>query len=281
MPWTAAAIAGSAVLGAGTQMAGSGKASGAAKDAANLQKMQYLMTRQDLSPFTAAGAAVTPNLLSLATGSPTGGGPDYVDLAYQNLPLKMTQAELEQTPGYQFTRDQGLKSVQSAAAARGLGISGAALKGAAEYTTGLANKTYQDQFNLQQKRFADLLELNTGQQANLTNQYNRVADVAKIGANAAAGLGQQGVTAAQNAGNSLRAAGTAEGTGLINAGNALSQGVQNYLGYNQLQNYLGGTTGYGNSAPGTPGISASGNPVMTGYAPAITPGTTYIGGFQG
>lgn len=284
MPWVAGAIAGSAVLGAGTQMAGSGKASGAAKDAANLQKMQYLMTRQDLSPFTAAGAAVTPNLLSLATGSPTGGGPDFVDLAYQNLPLKMTQAELEQTPGYQFTRDQGLKSVQSSAAARGLGISGAALKGAAEYTTGLANKTYQDQFNLQQKRFADLLELNTGQQNVLTNQYNRVADVAKIGANAAAGLGQQGVTAAQNAGNSLRAAGTAEGTGLINAGNAVSQGVQNYLGYQQFQNYMnptGGTSGYGMSASGTPGISASGNPVMTGYAPAITPGTTYIGGFQG
>ena len=34
------------------------------------------------------------------------------------------QATLEQTPGYQFTLAQGLKSTQNAAAARGLGVSG-------------------------------------------------------------------------------------------------------------------------------------------------------------
>ena len=50
-------------------------------------------------------------------------------------PPAMTQADLEATPGYQFTLSQGLKAVQNSAAARGLGLSGAALKGATDYAT--------------------------------------------------------------------------------------------------------------------------------------------------
>jgi hypothetical protein len=223
-------------------MAGSGKASGAAKDSANLQKMQYLMTRQDLSPFMAAGASALPGLSALANAGPTGGGRDYVDLAYTDyLPPRMTQAELEQTPGYQFQLQQGLKQTQSAAAARGLGVSGASLKGAAEYVKGLADTTYKTQFDIAQNRFKDVLELNTGQQGQLTNQFQRLFDTSRLGANAAAGLGTQGVDAARNAGNALQAAGEAEARGLTNTGNALNQGVQNYLGYNQFQKYMNPT----------------------------------------
>ena len=256
----AAATIGSAVIGAGASMMGSQAQAGAAKDAANLQKQQYLMTRADQSPFMTAGQEVLPNLLSVANAGPTGGGRDYVDLAYQNLPLMMTQQQLEQTPGYQFTRDQGLKSVQSAQAARGLGVSGAALKGAAEYATGLADKTYANRFNEAQQRFSDYLSLNTGQQGQLTNQFSRLFDTARLGQSAASGVGTTGATAAGNAGNALMAAGTAQGTGLVNASNALSGGVQNYLGYQQFQNYMnppsGGTSGYPTGAgtgvyPGT------------------------------
>jgi hypothetical protein len=88
----------------------------------------YLQTRADLSPFTGAGASVLPGLNALSTSGLTGGGPDYLAQAAGERPLQMTQAELEATPGYQFTRDQGLKAVQSAAASRGLGMSGASLR---------------------------------------------------------------------------------------------------------------------------------------------------------
>lgn len=254
------AILGSAVVGAGASMMGSSAQAGAAEDAANLNKQMYLTTRGDLSPFVGAGAATLPNLLSLAQSGPTGGGRDYVDLAYQNLPLMMTQQQLEQTPGYQFTRDQGLKSVQSAAAARGLGVSGAALKGVTEYATGLADKTYTNRFNEAQQRFTDLINLNAGQQGNLTNQYNRLSGLATIGGNAAAQTGTQGTALASQAGRAEMAAGTAQGTGLMNASNALTGGVNSYLGYNALQQYLnppsGGTGGYPTGAgtgvyPGT------------------------------
>jgi hypothetical protein len=264
----------------GSQLYGSSQAAGAAKDSANLQKMQYLMTRQDLSPFMAAGASALPGLATLASSGPTGGGPNYVDLAYnQYLPPRMTQAELEQTPGYQFQLQQGLKQIQSAAAMRGLGVSGASLKGAAEFVTGLADKNYQNQFNNAQQRFKDVLELNTGQQGQLTNQFQRLQNTATLGANAAAGLGSQGVQAAGNAGNALQAAGEAEARGLTNTGNALNQGLQNYLSYDAFSRYMNPQNTYGTAAPGTPGFSASGNPVMTGYAPSMVPGQVAPGGF--
>ena len=74
-------------------------------------------------------------------------GNDLINTSQQNVafnPINMTQAELEATPGYQFTRNQGLKAVQNSAAARGLGSSGMAQRGAAEYATGLADTTWQN-----------------------------------------------------------------------------------------------------------------------------------------
>jgi len=235
----------------GSQLYGSSQAAGAAKDSANLQKMQYLMTRQDLSPFTAAGASALPGLATLASSGPTGGGPNYLDLAYnQYLPPRMTQAELEQTPGYQFQLQQGLKQTQSAAAARGLGVSGASLKGAAEFVTGLADKNYQNQFNNAQQRFKDVLELNTGQQGQLTNQFQRLFDTARLGESAAAGLGAEGTKAASTAGTALTNAGQAEAAGLTGASNALNQGVQNYLSYDAFKNYSNPQNTFGQSRPG-------------------------------
>ena len=262
MALIAGATIGAGVLGAGSSLMGSGKASSAAKDAANQAQQRYMQTRADLQPFAGIGQTAAGNALSLAQGSPTGGGPDYLAMAQQNLPPQMTQAQLEQTPGYQWNLAQGLKATQATAAARGLGVSGASLKGAATYATGLADSTYKNQFDMAQQRFGDILNLNTGQQGNLTNQFNRYNALAGTGESAAAGTGTIGASLANTSANYTNAAGVDQATGLSNAGNRLAGGVNNYLGYNAYQNSLG------NAAPGTPGISASGNPVMTGFAPA-------------
>jgi hypothetical protein len=190
-------------------------------------------------------------------------------MAQGMMPGQMTQAQLEATPGYQFTRDQGLKAVQSSAAARGLGVSRSSILGAGDYVTGLADKTYLDQFNVAQQRFGDVLNLNTAQQGNLQARFGRLSGLATIGESAAAGTGVAGTSAASTAGNYLNQAGLATAAGTTGVSNALANGANNYLAYNALQKYLNpSTTGYGTSAAGTPGISASGNPVMTGFAPA-------------
>ena len=251
--WTAAAIGGSAVLGAATSLIGSSSAAKSAKDAANLQEDQYYRTREGLQPYDAAGRAALHNALALTDLGPTGGGPNYVDLAYnQYLPPQMTQAQLEATPGYQFTLAQGLKATQGAAAARGLGVSGASLKGASTYATGLADKTYLDQFNVANTRFQDVLNLNTAQQGDIQGQFNRLADIAHTGESAAAQTGVAGTSSAATAGNYINQAGLATAAGTTGVSNAVTGAANNYLAYNALQDYLNPTAGqrlHSGSAP--------------------------------
>ena len=259
MPFAAAAIgAVGTVAAAGASMYGASQAAGAAKSAANLQQARYNTTRGDLDPYNQAGQVALLGENALAGSGPTGGGPDFVGQAYANLPGTMTQAQLEATPGYQFTLSQGLKAVQSAAAARGLGMSGASVKGAADYATGLASQTYQQQFNIQQQQFADYGSLNSAQQGNLTNQFNRYNALAGLGENAAAQLGNTGANLANQAGTFLSQAGLDSAAGTTGASNALTGGVNNALAYyNQQQLLNGQTTGYtGPSASALTGGSA-------------------------
>lgn len=244
----AAIIGGSSLLSAGTSLLGASQGASASKQASDNALKMYYQTRSDLSPYTTAGQSAMDSALSLAQGSPTGGGPDYVSAAYSNLPSRsgaMTEAELQQTPGYQFTLGQGLKMTQANAAAKGLGVSGAALKGAATYATGLADQTYQNRFNEAQQSFSDYLGLNTAQQGNLQNQFSRLQNVASIGESAGAQTGSTGASLNNASSNALISAGQSTGAGTVSAGNALSNAANNYAGYNYWQGQSGGTGGYG------------------------------------
>jgi len=248
----AAAIIGGAAISGVTSLAGGAMASGAAGKAASASKEQQAQTRADLLPYNTAGQSVLPAWQALALSGPNAGGPDYIGQASGERP-GMTQADLEATPGYQFVRAQGLKATQAAAAARGLGVSGASLKGAATYATGLADNTYANRFNEQQQRFTDLLSLNTAYQGNVNNQASRLSGIATLGENAAAQTGAQGTASATQQGNALIAGGQAEGSALKGVGNAVNSGVNNYLGYQAYQNAQG-TGGYGTAgAPGSDG----------------------------
>lgn len=128
-------------------------------------------------------------------------------------PITPNLATIAQTPGYQFNLNQGLKSVQNGAAARGLGISGASLKGAANFATGLADSTYQNQFS-------NLL-------TNQTNVFNRLFGQATLGANAAANLGTNATTTGQGIASNDIGAGNAAAAGTIGSASALSSGLSN------------------------------------------------------
>jgi hypothetical protein len=246
MVGAAIAIGAGTAISAGAGLMGSAKASAAAKDAAALQAAQFEQTRGDLLPYNQYGQSVLPNMQALAFSGPNGpGGKNYLAMAEDALPGTMTQAELEATPGYQFNLSQGLKATQSAAAAKGLGVSGAALKGAARFATGLADSTYQQQFANQQTRYSDFYNLNTGQQSNLQNQFARLSGIATLGENAAAQTGALGTASAKSEGQGLMAAGQYDAAGLAGIGNSVNSGINSYLGYNALQNMTarGGTKG--------------------------------------
>jgi hypothetical protein len=239
MPWGVAAAA----VGAVGSLASGAMTKGAAGQGQGISEQQQAQMRADLLPYIQTGQNVLPDLQSIATSGPNAGGPNYIGQAAGIRPDSVfTQADLEATPGYQFTRSQGLKATQSAAAARGLGVSGAALKGAAAYATGLADSTYANRFNEAQTAFSDVLGLNTAYQGNTTNAYNRLLGTATLGGNAAAQVGTQGTTSAANQANSLLQGAQAQGAGVQGVGNALAGGVNNYLSNQALR---GSTTGYG------------------------------------
>jgi hypothetical protein len=219
----AAAVIGSSVLGAGASLVGSSNAASAQENAANqatqAQLQMYNQTRKDLLPYNTGGQGDFAAYNRLVN-SP----------AYINGP-QLTQSALRATPGYQFTENQGLKSVQNAAAARGLGVSGAALKGAAAYATGLANNTYQ-------QNFQDMV-------TNQTNAANRLLSGAQLGENAGAQTGAYGTTTATNIGNNIIGAGNAAAGADIAGANAIG-GIGSSIGNLYLTNALlksGGGTG--------------------------------------
>lgn len=236
---TAALIAGGVGAAGGVASAaiGSNAAQKAAKVqakaatlAANNQLEMFHTTQKNLQPYMDLGGSALPTLEDLLGTGP--GGPEKI------------QSALESTPGYQFTRDQGLKSVQNSYAAKGLANSGAALKGAAEFTTGLANTTYE-------QRLADY--------------FNAVGR----GQNAAAGLGALGQEATTTAGNFATSGAAATAAGAVGSANALTNGLNSINSAAQLP-LLVSSGMFGAQTTGQNSLTAGTalNPTQPGLEPA-------------
>lgn len=246
------AIAGASVVGAGASIWGANKAADAQTNAANqaigYQQSQYAKNEQTLNPWIQSGNT-SNNTLQWLTGTggtqPAGnaGGSGVPGIGGAQGSLTQTFAptmeQLAKTPGYQFLLDQGTKSTQNSYAAKGLGSSGAAMKGAADYAEGLAGTTYQQQFQ------------------NYWNQnqsiYNMLTGQSQQGLSAAGALTGQGMTAATNSGNAAIGAGNAQAGAANATGSAISNGVNSVAQYNLLSSLLAnrGATN-GTAAPVTP-----------------------------
>lgn len=224
--WVATAIIGGSAISALSQGYFGSKAASAQKQAADQARgfatNVYNQSKGATAPYEQAGADTTAELQQR--------------LPFLTSPITMDQATLEQTPGYQFTRTQGLKAVQNSAAARGLGSSGAALKGAATFATGLADNTYKTQFDIE----------NT----NRTNAYSRLMGLIQVGQGAVGQRISAGNAATQNVNSATIQGGNAQaaglntiGTALGNVGNAVS-GYGLYKGlYGSKSNNNGGASG--------------------------------------
>jgi len=219
----------------------------AANRTADMQNAQWQQTQNNLKPYMQAGTNLIPQLLGAMGYLPQGnanGGYDLTGYDPTN-PLMQTfhaptQAEAEATPGYQFTLDQGLRAVQNSAAARGLGTSGAALKGATGYATGLANTTYNDVFN----RALQTFNTNYGSAA---NRVNRLSAVVNNGQNAASTNGSLGAQAMNSIGDTMMGGANAAAAGRVGSANALASGANsiggNALLYGMMKNNAGGPSG--------------------------------------
>lgn len=129
----AAVIAGGVVAAAGTAYAGSQAASAtqsAANTAAGEQQSALNQSAALSAPYRGLGMTALPQyeqLLGIGPGANSA----------------TTLAALQNTPGYQFTQQQGQQGILNAASATG-GVGGNTLAALDQYNTGLADQTYQN-----------------------------------------------------------------------------------------------------------------------------------------
>ncbi|HVM93406.1 MAG TPA: hypothetical protein VMT67_11375 [Terriglobales bacterium] len=247
----AAAVAGAAVAGVAGSAISSSISGNAAQSAANtqaqaaqnaqqLQWQQFQQLQQNLQPYMQLGPQNIPGLQS-----------QLGRLQGMQFSFNPTMQQLEQTPGYQFTLNQGLNTVNNQLAAKGLNLSGAQARGIANYTTGLASNTYQQQYQNALQNFMT----NYGVQS---DTYNRLSGLVGLGENAAAGVGNAGLQTATNAGNLITQGANAQAAGTIGAANALSSGItgatsslgSNALLYSLMNPTNAGGNIYGNAYSG-------------------------------
>ncbi|RQR87631.1 MULTISPECIES: hypothetical protein [unclassified Burkholderia] len=181
-----------------------------------------------------------------------------------------TAAEAAATPGYQFALQQGLKAAQNSASARGLGASGAALKGAESFATGLADSTYGDTFN----RALSAYSANRNNAAsNFATNYasagdrvNRLLGLVGNGQNAAAQTGALGAQTANSVGNAVMSGAAAQAAGAVGSANAINSGISgaiNSIQSGMMLNKLFPTAGAGTGGSTLYGAPSASNP--TGY----------------
>jgi hypothetical protein len=224
----AAIGAGAAVASAASNVAGTIGASGKAGAGASQAQAALAQQRNDLLPYTQAGyptLQAQQDLLGL-------NGPDAAATAMGNF---------QQSPGYQFQLQQGLRAVDAGAAAKGMLRSGATIKGEETYGQGLANQDF-------------------------SNYYNRLMGISTLGENAAAG----GASTANTAGSLAQGAGNTQASLFANSASGLGNQVNTLLSNPAVQKTIGGW--FGSSDP-TAGLSNA-DPTVS-YA-----GTTYGTGGQ-
>ena len=218
------AVGGASLLNASAAKSGANQMATGQLLAALIQKQMFQTVQGNDQPFINNGTGAS-NQLATLTGTNAGGNPLTAPLT---APFKPTMAQLSATPGYQFQLTQGLLATQNGYAAQGLGSSGNALMGAANYAEGLASTTYQQQL-------AAYLAQNS-------QTYNMLLGQTNAGLTAAGQVAGAAGTASTNIGSSVAGVGNALGAGTIASTSALTNplATAGYLGATnpQFQNSL-------------------------------------------
>jgi len=129
-------------------------------------------------------------------------------------------------PAYQFQLKQGQQALDRSSAARGMGASGAQMKGALQFGQGLASQEYDKQYNRASGEFGDY--------------FNRLAGLSQGGQQAAGSMANAGNQYATGSGNTLGNLSNAQASILGQQANARASG---YAGQaNSLNQGLSGLT---------------------------------------
>lgn len=198
MAGVAAAIGGSAVLGAVMSSRAAGAQSAAADKATALQGQSLAAQQANEAPYQAAGV----NALAKAQ-----------DPRFQQ---DFNQSMFKESPGYQFSLQQGQSALNAANAASGNNVSGAGLAALSNYNVGSANQEYQQAFN--------------NYQTQQNNQFGRLSQIAGMGAGANAQSNAANQNYANQSGANAIGAGNAQAASDLTIGSSLGKGITGIAG---------------------------------------------------
>lgn len=195
---TTAAILGAAAIGAAGSLAAGAISANAATQAANaqteaannalaVQQQAQQQARQDALPFLEAGEKAMDAYLG--------------ELGISDAAKAGTfKSAFEETPSYQFQKEQGEKEVINSLSAMGLRKSGVALKALSRFNQQLAQGEYG-------------------------NYLSRLSEAAGRGQTQAANTNQITINSANNQASTIQDAGAARASGYVGAGNAWSKAL--------------------------------------------------------
>lgn len=205
------------LIGGGTSLLGGLFGSNAAKKASeqqvqqeqqalDFQKQIWAQQQQNLAPYLSAGQTSIQKLMGLLDNGTFGPGSTPAFTA-------PTLTEAQQSPGYQFTKQQGEAGLLKASAAAGGAISGGTLKALDQFNTGLADSTYNDVFT----RALSTYQQNLAAQQ---QQYQQLFNPAALGVGATENLNATGSQTALNVANLMGNIGNAEAAGTVGSANS-------------------------------------------------------------
>lgn len=211
-------IAGSA-LGIVSSVAGGLIARRGAKKAARAQTEANNLAKADIKsmlgdqlayddPYARDGFTAQNRLMELAGlgGNPSAEG-------YGSLMRDFSRQDMELDPGYAFRQEEGQRTIDRSAAARGALASGGTLKALARFGQDLASQEYGNAFN----RF----------QTNRSNKIGLLTGMTGAGQAAGARAAENIGTAAERMGAYTVGAGQARASGYVARANALNNALEN------------------------------------------------------
>ena len=200
------AIGGASLASAGIGAYASGQAadkqSQAAANALAQQQQMFQQTQANFSPYLNIGKGATYSLGSLygiGQDGSTGNPQDF--------------SQFTNSPDFAFASQQGNLALDRANNAKGLNLSGGALKDAAQFNQGLATQQFG-------------------------NYYNRLLSLSQLGQSAASGAAGSGANFSGQMSNSIQGQGQAQASGIVGASNAITGGINSGINNSLLYNAI-------------------------------------------
>jgi len=197
----------SGIIGQQGAQAGGNMAANAANQAAQLQQQEAGRARQAMSPWSSTGIGALSKIAALlgigtlAMSDPSNPN-SFWGIDGSNAKQRQDEAlnAFQTSPGYQWRKTEGVNALDRSAAAKGLLLSGAQVKGVQAFGDGLASEEYR-------------------------NYMSDLMTTSGMGQGAASSASNTSASLTSGAANNIAQGGMARGSGYAAGANALASGI--------------------------------------------------------